>query len=431
MVRKIKNYDESLDYLYGKLSLYQRDGRKAIKKGLENITRLAQELDNPQNKYPKIHIAGTNGKGSTAHMIASILQSAGYQVGMYTSPHYRDFRERIKINGQLMPKRSVTHFLNTYRNIIEDIWPTFFEITVAMAFDYFDKQKVDIAIIETGMGGRLDSTNIISPICSVITNISYDHQASLGDTLKEIAGEKAGIIKPNIPVVIGELHPETKSTFIAKAKAENSPIFWAENIYELKLADISATHQSFICNYDSNSVEIKLQAGGNFQQQNLRTTLTAIDRIKKEYNINIQHIKAGLASLQTSTRYIGRWQLLNSNPLIIADAAHNEAGIEALLTTIKQLDLNNLHIVFGMVKDKDPNLILGKLPKDATYYFCSPKIPRALHIDSLLSAATANKLMGKKYTTVSKALSVAKLRVINQGGNIIVTGSSYVVAEVV
>ncbi|HRH58279.1 MAG TPA: folylpolyglutamate synthase/dihydrofolate synthase family protein [Chitinophagales bacterium] len=424
------NYEETLDYLYNKLPMFSRIGEAAIKKDLTNTISLCEFLQNPQKKIKTIHIAGTNGKGSVAHILASILQQAGYKTGLYTSPHLKDFRERIKINGKPCKEKFVVKFTEKIKPEIERIHPSFFEITVAMAFDYFAKKKVDIAIIETGLGGRLDSTNIITPILSVITNISYDHQNLLGNTLPEIASEKAGIIKPSIPVIIGRKNDETDSIFSQKATAEKAEIYFTEDVVkDVKVvntpnflivdADVSGKHQNVCC--DLNSV---------YQTENIKTVLAVLSVIEKQFpEIKEKAVQLGFSNVKKNTQLQGRWQTLETNPKVVADVGHNEDGIYKIKEQLKFERYNQLHIVYGAVKDKDIDKILSMLPKDAVYYFTEPQIQRKLEVQILFEKAKSYQLNGTVYQHPKDALGVAKSKAADND-LILITGSFFVVGEV-
>jgi len=411
------NYDETLDYLYTQLPMFQRTGPAAFKKDLANILRLCEYLGNPHQKIQTIHIAGTNGKGSTGHLIASVLQAAGLKVGLYTSPHYRDFRERIKINGKFIPKRKVVNFVEKHQGEFRTIGPSFFEITVAMAFEYFAKEKVDIAIIETGLGGRLDSTNIITPLMSVITNISFDHQQFLGDTLSAIATEKAGIIKPKIPVVIGEKQPKVFKVFKDKAAKEKASIQVANEKNNFKIIFEKENLKNSFYTIKKNGVvwakKLPVNIHGPYQAKNIGTALMTLEVLNKTLLfplINISTIKKGFFSLKKLTTYLGRWQILGEKPLIIADSAHNEAGLNNIFINQKlvRVDYKKLHIVFGTVSDKDVGKVFPFLPLDAIYYFVKANIPRGYDADKLEKVAGIQGLNGKAYTTVRKGLAAAK-----------------------
>lgn len=402
------NYPETLDYLFGQLPMYQRIGNAAYKANLDNTYRLSEILNHPEKQFKSVHIAGTNGKGSTSHMLASVLQEAGYKVGLYTSPHLKDFRERIKINGAMISENEVIDFVEEYKNEFEKIQLSFFEWTVGLAFHYFANQKVDIAIIETGLGGRLDSTNIVTPEVAVITNISMDHTQFLGDTLAKIAAEKAGIIKSTIPVIIGETQPEIKYVFTEKANQLNATIQFADKL-SLK--------------------EYESDLKGVYQQQNKKTVLATIQVLQKlGWNIAESHIINGLQNVVNNTGLMGRWQMLNKQPLTICDTGHNEAGIKLILAQINQQSFEKLHFVLGVVNDKDITNILQLLPKNATYYFCQAKIPRALDVNILAEKATAVGLSGTTFPSVAAAYKAAQKNVTTQD-LIFIGGSTFVVAE--
>ncbi|WP_316834586.1 folylpolyglutamate synthase/dihydrofolate synthase family protein [Pedobacter nutrimenti] len=426
-------YPQTLDYLYSKLPMFTRIGAVAFKKDLHNTLAMCQELGNPQHKFKTIHVAGTNGKGSTSHMLAAILQQAGYKTGLYTSPHLKDFRERIRVNGKMVSKRFVTNFVEQQQAIIESLQPSFFEVTVAMAFSCFVEEKVDIAIIEVGLGGRLDSTNIITPEVSVITNISLDHTNMLGNTLKEIAFEKAGIIKPGIPVVIGEHHPETDPVFIQKATETGSPIFFAED--ELTLSSIRNS-KAYLITSILNATgtllkDLQLDLTGTYQLKNILTVIQTVQLLKKlDYAISDEALFEALRSVKKITGLQGRWQILSQSPLIIADTGHNIAGITEVLQNIRNTPHQQLHMVIGMVKDKDINGVLSLLPKDAIYYFTQPDLERALPAEELASQAGQHDLKGKTFKIIKEALSNAKAAA-HPGDLIFVGGSTFVVAEVI
>lgn len=429
-----QQYQATLKHLYSQLPMFQRVGSAAFKKDLTNIIALCEHLGQPQEKFPSIHIAGTNGKGSTTHLLGAMLQASGLKVGFYTSPHYKDFRERIKINGKLIGKRHIVDFVAKHQATFEKIRPSFFEITVALAFDYFAQQKVDIAIIETGLGGRLDSTNIITPLLSVITNISFDHQQFLGDTLPLIAGEKAGIIKPNVPVVIGETQKATKAVFENKAKACKSPIVFADKNISVVERDVTAHHTQYYVKgrvYNFNNLSVNLM--GNYQQKNICTALQAIavfNEISDFPTITETAIQAGLKALKKQTYFLGRWQKLGAEPTIICDSGHNQAGVKLILQQFEKMDYERLHFVLGMVNDKDIGKILKMLPKDARYYFVKANIPRGLAADKLKETAKEYGLKGRKYSSVKNGLKAAK-RAAADTDMIFIGGSTFVVAEVV
>ena len=343
-----QRYQQTLDYLYQQLPMFQRVGPVAFKKDLSNIVALAEMLDQPQERFPSIHIAGTNGKGSVAHMLSAILQAHGYKTGLYTSPHYHDFRERIKIDGQWVEKAYIVDFVDRYKDTFSTIKPSYFEITVAMAFDYFAKKEVDIAVIETGLGGRLDSTNIIHPLVSVITNISYDHMNFLGNTLPAIAGEKAGIIKRRVPVVIGETHPETESVFYQKAREMESPIYFADQQYQAQLRGITIEHSHFDVLQGGKVVfeDLEVNLLGAYQSRNLVTVLQTIEILQQlGYELNKDGLRKGLKQLRDLSHFMGRWQVLGRHPLVVADSGHNEAGIREVTAQLKAQPFRQLHMV--------------------------------------------------------------------------------------
>ena len=412
--------------------MYQRLGSAAYKKDLTNTIKLCEYTGNPQNNIKTIHIAGTNGKGTTTHIIAGGLQAQGYKVGVYTSPHYKDFRERIKINGTYIPKRFIIDFLNRYSKELEKIQPSFFEMTVAMAFLYFDEEKVDFAVIETGLGGRLDSTNVIIPLLSVITNISFDHQSMLGNTLAEIAGEKAGIIKNNIPVIIGESQKETDHVFIQKAIEMSAPVYFAND--HIQLTQTGFTDQNKIYNIKYNQQiwieNLTTDLSGPFQERNIITGMYALKQLSETVNINIEKLKLFFAVLKSKTGYFGRWQILGSNPLIIADSAHNEGGLKIILREIQELKYKNLHIIIGFVNDKELSSVLELFPKKAIYYFAKANIPRGLNAALLKTEGEKYGLSGKSYISVRKALAAAKIKA-HSDDLVFIGGSIFVVAEVI
>lgn len=411
--------------------MFSRSGAKAYKADLKNTLTLCNYLNNPQNKIRTIHIAGTNGKGSVSHILAAILQENGYKTGLYTSPHLKDFRERIKINGEMVPQTFVIDFVEKTKAISEEIKPSFFELTFVMALDYFAQQKVDVAVIETGLGGRLDSTNVITPLLSIITNISFDHKDILGDTLAKIAYEKAGIIKPGIPVVIGETIPETKIVFEKKAKETYAPIQFAEDKYEiisskydLKYLDVEVLNKK-----TKKKNNFRLDLNGLYQQKNIITILSALELLKNNFPLKEDKIKDALLHVKKLTELHGRWEVIHEKPIVVLDVAHNEDGIRQLINQLTQSNYENLHIVFGMVKDKDPEKVLNQLPTTAMYYFTKALIPRALPEDELSEKAKQYGLKGKSYPSVKDALKAA-LNTASEEDMIIVCGSVFVVAEV-
>ncbi|WP_214229228.1 folylpolyglutamate synthase/dihydrofolate synthase family protein [Pedobacter sp. B4-66] len=426
------NYEQTIDYLYRKLPMFTRVGAVAFKKDLHNTIAMCERLDNPQNKFKTIHIGGTNGKGSTSHMLAAIFQQAGYKTGLYTSPHLKDFRERIRINGEMISKEFVIDFVGEQQEIIEEINPSFFEVTVAMAFSYFEKQNVDIAIIEVGLGGRLDSTNIITPELSVITNISLDHTNILGNTLKEIAGEKAGIIKPGIPVVIGESHSETDQVFIQKAKETNSPITFADQQIQLTKSTKNNEYLSISISENGKSIieDLLLDLTGTYQLKNILTVIQAVETLRAlSFKIDNDALHSALKNVKGLTGLMGRWQRLDEHPLIVCDTGHNIAGITEVMQNINSTPHDNLHMVIGMVKDKDISGVLNLLPVNARYYFCQPQLERALPVQELADEAAKYELKGSTFSTVELAINAAKKDAKPQD-LIFIGGSTFVVAEV-
>ncbi|MEP6795700.1 MAG: folylpolyglutamate synthase/dihydrofolate synthase family protein [Saprospiraceae bacterium] len=427
------NYDETIDFLFSSLPMYQRIGDAAIKKDLTNIRSLCSLLDEPQQKFSCIHVAGTNGKGSTSHMLASVFQAAGKKVGLYTSPHYVDFRERIKINGKKISEKAVVNFVKHWSKKWQKIQPSFFEITVAMAFDYFRNEKVDIAIIETGLGGRLDSTNIIHPLLSVITNIGYDHMQLLGNTLPEIAFEKAGIIKKNIPVIIGEWQKETVDVFKKKALNENAPIHFAAKHLALHHAGGNIFKRSFDIKIRSGKWIGKIESDltGPYQVKNIRSVLEVLWCWNKYYPdqvISNAQIKNGLREVKKSTSMIGRWMVIREKPLVIADAAHNIDGIKSILPDLLKISANTRHFVIGFVADKDVKKILSLFPDDGHYYWCSPDIPRGKPAVETMMSGRALGLIGNSFESVKSAYRLA-LANASKKDLVFVGGSSYVVGD--
>ncbi len=420
------NYSETLNYLYTCVPMFQKIGSSAYKEGLENTHILDEHFGHPHKHFPTIHVAGTNGKGSCSHTLAAILQSAGYKVGLYTSPHLRDFRERIRINGMPISEEYVVNFVATEKHFFEPLQPSFFELTTALAFKYFAEQKVDIAVIEVGLGGRLDCTNIIVPDLSVITNISYDHTQFLGNTLSAIAFEKAGIIKEGIPVVIGETVPETKSVFAARADELGAPIYFAEEEKQLIDAQITADG---LC-YDT--VKYGLlhgELGGLYQVKNANTVLTAIELLKERgYSITDEALRTGFANVCELTGLEGRWQRLQSSPTMICDTGHNVGGITYIVQQLKLQQYRTLRIVFGMVNDKDIHTVLKMLPRDAVYYFTQANVSRAIPVDELKSEAELAGLKGTSYIDVPSAVQAAQKESLPEDF-IYVGGSSYIVSD--
>jgi dihydrofolate synthase/folylpolyglutamate synthase len=449
------DYKTTLNYLYSQLPMFTRDGPSAFKKDLTNTLELCKRLGDPQHQFKSVHVGGTNGKGSTSHILAAVLQTAGYKTGLYTSPHLRDFRERIRINGEMITEQHVIDFVGLHRSDFEDIKPSFFEMTVGMAFDAFAREKVDIAIIEVGLGGRLDSTNIITPLISVITNIGWDHTNMLGNTLQLIAGEKAGIIKPGIPVIVGEYQSEVADVFMNKAKSENAPISFASEEWDIleseggsrkseieslkseeiqehldfriqKKGEQSTTHHSPLTTH-----YLRLDLPGTYQLKNVKAVLSAVEELRKQgFIITDDHIRTALSQVKKLTGLHGRWEILNHDPLTICDTGHNPEGIAEVLKNIENIPYNHLHFVMGVVNDKDISKILAMLPKNAAYYFCRPDIPRGLDAESLRLEAKSFGLYGNTYPSVKAALQAAQN---NAGKNdlVFVGGSTFVVAEII
>lgn len=404
------NYQDTLNWMFQQLPMYQNKGASAFKKDLSNTLKLSEHLKEPQQQFKSIHVAGTNGKGSTSHMMASVLQEAGYKVGLYTSPHLKDFRERIKINGKLISKQFVTGFIKRNKTFFEVNNLSFFEMTVGMAFEYFAKQNVDIAVVEVGLGGRLDSTNILTPEVSIITNIGFDHMQFLGNSLGEIAREKAGIIKQDIPVVIGETQIETENVFKLKADETNSKIYFADQ---------------------SISKVLESDLRGSYQIHNIKTVLQSIEVLRNlGFKISNRELKKGLLSVVKNTGLQGRWQVLQTQPKIVCDTAHNKEGLTYVMQQIGEEKFKKLHIVFGVVNDKDLESIKPILPLEATYYFCKPDVQRGLDAEILKNNFAKKKLIGETYKSVKEALNCAKSRA-DKNDFIYIGGSTFVVAEII
>jgi dihydrofolate synthase/folylpolyglutamate synthase len=429
------NYQETLDYMYSQLPMFHRIGAAAYKANLDNTIAICKLLGNPEKKFKSIHIAGTNGKGSTSHMVAYILQESGLKVGLFTSPHLKDFRERIKINGKEISKNYVVNFIQKHQEDFEKIKPSFFEMTVGLAFNYFAEKKVDIAIIEVGLGGRLDSTNVIIPELSVITNISYDHMNLLGNSLEKIARQKAGIIKQNIPVIIGEKQKATESIFRKIARNRKSKIVFADDLYSMQntLQKEKKGKQLLIGDIYKNKKiifkNLECDLAGLYQKKNICTALSCIDELKNSgWSIPGKNIKSGIKNVVANTGLMGRWQILAKSPLVITDTAHNEAGIKEVLANIWNSRYKKLHFILGMVSDKDITKILKLLPKKAAYYFCKPGIPRGLDENILEAEAKKFKLQGKVFPNVKRAIQCAKKNA-SRNDLIFIGGSTFVVAE--
>lgn len=431
------DYAQTIQYLYEQLPVFTRIGASAYKEDLHNTIELCKRLGDPQDKFKSIHVGGTNGKGSTSHMLAAILQVAGYKTGLYTSPHLVDFRERIRVNGEMISQQTVIDFVEQHRADFEDIKPSFFEMTVGLAFNVFAKEQVDIAVIEVGLGGRLDSTNIITPLLSIITNIGWDHMNILGDTLQLIAAEKAGIIKPGIPVIIGEKQDEVADVFIRKAKQQNARISFASHLYNsrVKTQNSKAFDQLLEVELTQNTQHtahnLQLDLTGSYQLKNVKTVLSAVDELRLQgFTITNEHIKTALYQVKKLTGLHGRWEVLSNNPLTICDTGHNPEGIQEVLKNIAAVNYTQLHFVIGMVNDKDSSKVLSMLPKDALYYFCKPDIPRGLDAESLKLKADSFSLYGNAYSSVKAALQSAQKNA-QKNDLVFVGGSTFVVAEVV
>ncbi len=427
------NYEQTIQFLYDQLPMFSRVGVIPHKLDLSKTLALANAFGNPHHHLPCIHVAGTNGKGSVSHMLAAIYQTAGYQTGLYTSPHYRDLRERIKLNGALVPKDFVVEFVDHYRNLNLDIRPSFFELAVVMSLEYFRREKVDIAIIETGLGGRLDSTNIITPLLSVITNISFDHQAQLGHTLKAIAGEKAGIIKKGVPVVIGEYHSETAPVFIQKAKELESKISFASQNFDITPIDHNdgiSTGYKILQPKDFSFSTLTTDLMGSYQKRNIQTVLQSIEVLQPRLPVSFEDLQLALQDVKNISKLIGRWDIKKMNPLVIMDSAHNESGIRFAIDQLQKIQAKKLRIVFGVVKDKDPKEVLQLLPKEAKYYFAKANIPRGLPAEELQLKAKSHHLRGMAYLSV-KAAYEAALEEAQPEDVIFVGGSIFVVAEII
>lgn len=422
----VTSFSDAIQYLYDRLPVFHQVGGAAYKPGLDNTISLMNVLENPHKRFKSIHIAGTNGKGSVSHMLAAVLQSAGYTVGLYTSPHLVDFGERIRVNGKMIDQQYVVDFVVQNKAAFEEIQPSFFEATMAMAFAYFADCEVDVAVIEVGLGGRLDSTNIINPELSVITNISFDHVGFLGNTLEKIAFEKAGIIKPETPVVVGEVLPETRAVFDIKAKQENAPVLYAEEQQNVKFKAFQ--HLKMLVETSDNKTLV-VGLSGNYQLKNIATTLTAINQLNKQgFKISETDLQKGLENVGEITGLEGRWQKLQENPTIIADTGHNVAGIQFVVEQLKQQNFKTLRIVIGMVNDKDITEVLKLLPKEAAYYFTQARIERALQAELLQNQAESIGLNGKMYLSVKQAIKSA-ITDSDASDLIFIGGSNFVVGE--
>jgi dihydrofolate synthase/folylpolyglutamate synthase len=421
-------FEETLTYLYNYLPMFQRIGAAALKPDLHNTIALCKYVGNPQDNFPCVHVAGTNGKGSSSHLLAAILQAAGYRVGLYTSPHLKSFTERIRVNGQEADKQWVINWVEQLKPAIEQMKPSFFEVTVAMAFDYFSQNQVDIAVVEVGLGGRLDSTNIISPVLSLITNISYDHQALLGDTLPQIAFEKAGIIKPHTPVIISEKQEEVSAVFRQKAANESAPIYFASDHYHADYVGVGTF--DIYKEGDLLMPCVKCQLLGEYQAKNIAGVMQAIECLQKQgWKIDNSAIRKGIAEVSTLTGLKGRWQIIRNQPLTVCDTAHNEGGLRYVVRQIEHTPHKHLHFVLGVVADKSLDKVLPLLPKEATYYFSKPALPRGLDATILQAQAAAYGLKGMVYSSVHQAYKAA-LAAAQPDDMVFIGGSTFVVAEV-
>ncbi|MDE3212062.1 MAG: bifunctional folylpolyglutamate synthase/dihydrofolate synthase [Bacteroidota bacterium] len=425
------NYEQTLHYLYNKLPLFSNLGKKAYKADLTNTIALCNYLGNPENKIRTIHVAGTNGKGSVSHMLSSIFQESGYRTGLYTSPHLKDFRERIRVNGRMISKEFVIDFTEKMAGIATTLQPSFFELTFVMALSYFEREKVDIAIIETGLGGRLDSTNVIYPEISLITNIGYDHMDILGDTLEKIAREKAGIIKACTPVVIGEWLEETRPVFESTARTLNAPIVFAEDKYEARLTGKPGKLLEIVLE-EKETHEVtryELDLTGHYQLKNLRTVISAIGILKEKFRLEPSKIATALKQVKDLSQLHGRWEVISEKPQVVLDVAHNRDGMTQVVSQLQEISCRQLRIVFGMVKDKEIEQVLEILPTQAVYYFTKASIPRALPEIDLMERAARFQLKGKAYPQVTLAVDAA-LRDASPDDLIVVCGSVFVVGEV-
>lgn len=425
------DYQEALDFMFSQLPMFHRIGAPAYKANLNNTIALSHLTGYPYNKFKSIHIAGTNGKGSVSHMLASILQESGYKTGLFTSPHLVDFRERIKVNGNMIDKSFVSNFINKYTDQFAQIKPSFFEMTFALAMSWFENEHIDIAVIETGMGGRLDSTNVIKPILSVITNIEYDHMQFLGNSLKEIAYEKAGIIKEGIPIVIGESNDEIRPVFEERSISCNSEIKYADEIYSVQIIQQPPNPIFSSIIYSDSVTEIMIETPllGDYQLKNIATVLTASKILEVNSLINNQALIKGIKNTIINTNLRGRWEILNTEPLTICDIGHNPHGISFIVNQLKKYKYHQLHFVLGVVNDKDITSMLELLPKNAVYYFCKADIPRGMETNILAEQAEQVGIIGQQFTSVMSAYKNAQRNAMSDD-LIFVGGSAFVVAEI-
>jgi dihydrofolate synthase / folylpolyglutamate synthase len=427
-------YPETLAFLYQQLPMFQRVGAAGFKDGLVGVQKLVAAMGHPENKFRSVHVAGTNGKGSSSHLLAAILQAAGYRTGLYTSPHLREFTERIRLNGQELTPAYLVAWVARWRGLFDEVQPSFFEMCVALCYDYFAAEQVDIAVIEVGLGGRLDSTNIITPLVALITNISYDHQAILGDTLPLIAAEKAGIIKPGVPVVVSQTQPEVQPVFEQTAADRGAPLIFADQHYRAELLrDEPAAASQHLQVWQDGQLrfaDAELGLVGDYQRLNLPGVLAGVDELRRQgFHITDEHLRTGLREVQGLTGLRGRWQVLSRRPLTICDTGHNEAGIRFVVQQLARLPRRQLRVVLGMVADKDLGKVLTLLPQDATYYFCAANIPRALPAAELAAQAAAHGLHGPVCGSVEQALAAARAGAAPEDV-IFIGGSTFVVAEV-
>ena len=437
-------YQQTLEYLFNSLPMYHRIGQAAYKADITNTVQLMAHLGNPEKKFRSIHVAGTNGKGSVSHMLASVLMQAGYKVGLYTSPHLVDFRERIRINGQMIPQERVTHFVEQHRDYMQTLQLSFFEMTVGLAFDYFASEQVDVAVVEVGMGGRLDSTNVITPDLCIITNIGFDHTQFLGNTLPKIAAEKAGIIKQHVPVVIGETHPETKPVFEQRAAEMQAPIYFADDHYRIIPIDEPSPSSDTLAfpnlkfsilnsQFSTFNSQFTCPLTGSYQLKNLATLFQALELLPTVgYNIAEQHVRDGIARVVEDTGLHGRWEKMDEKPLTICETAHNADAVAAMLHKLSEMPYHHLHIIYGCVNDKDFRSILRMLPHErTTYYYSQPSVPRALPVGQLAAVAADLGMVGETFPQVAGAISAARHAADVQRDLVLVTGSIFLVADAI
>ncbi len=427
------NYDQAIDYIFSHLPMFTRIGAAAYKADLSRTIALCEATGNPYHFFKSIHVGGTNGKGSVSSFLASVFMEHGYKTGLFTSPHLRDFRERIKVNGQMISHAFVADFITRYRPLFDQLEPSFFEMSFALAAEYFKECRVDLAIIEVGMGGRLDSTNVITPEISVITNIGNDHKQFLGDTLPHIAFEKAGIIKPGIPALVGEHQPETDCVFSEQSALRGAPLYFAEDLFAVEDCRDDGLFLELLCQNQASGqrLKVKSQLRGIYQQKNIITTLGALEVLKgRGFDLNEKKMMEGFSRVVENTGLLGRWQVLRKQPLVVADIAHNEPGIRILMEQVKKQSYHRLHIVLGMVADKDSAHVMPLLPADAVYYFCRPNIPRGKDSSLLAEEAGQYGLEGQIYSSVQEAMQAALLKA-QPNDMVLISGSAFVVAEVV